>query len=127
MAFDASEARQRSQAISNAMTRLHREHVGRGPNTVRTIVGHDHIICFLEDLYTQVERTLLEHGEIEAVRQSRLAFQRAMEVQFVEMIESVSGRSVRQFMSQVSFDPDISVEIFVLDPINGDPVPIGIG
>ena len=29
-------------AISNAMTKLHRERYGRGPNSVRTVVGHDH-------------------------------------------------------------------------------------
>jgi uncharacterized protein YbcI len=126
MGYDAGEARQQAQAISNAMTRLHHEHVGRGPNAVRTIVGHDHVICFLEDLYTQVERTLLDGGEEDAVKESRLAFQRTMESKFVEMIESNTGRSVRQLMSQVSFDPDISVEIFVLHPVDGETVPDGV-
>ena len=126
MGYDAGEARKEAQAISNAMTRLHHEHVGRGPDSVRTIVGHDHVICFLEDLYTQVERTLLDGGEEEAVKQSRLAFQRTMEGKFVEMVETNTRRTVRQFMSQVSFNPDISVEIFVLHPLDGDAPPDGI-
>ena len=65
-------------AISNAMTKLHRERYGRGPNSVRTVVGHDHVICFLEDIYTTAERTLIESGEAGAVVEMRLAFQRAM-------------------------------------------------
>jgi len=65
-------------AISNEMTRLHRERYGRGPDSVRTAVGHDHVICFLEDIYTTADRTLIESGEAGAVVEMRLAFQRAM-------------------------------------------------
>jgi uncharacterized protein YbcI len=115
-----------AQEISNAMTKLHRDHTGRGPNSVRTGVGHDYVICFLEDLYTQVERTLLEAGEQEAVRASRLAFQRTMEPEFVAVVEKATGRKVRAFFSQVSFDPDISLEAFALEPNGSDPAPEGV-
>ena len=108
------------------MTKLHREYYGRGPNSVRTLVGHDHVICFLEEIYTPVERTLLESGETEAVRQTRLAFQRAMETRFVAAIEEIVGRKVRSFLSQVTFDPDISVEVFVLERDGADPAPQGV-
>jgi len=113
-------------AISNAMTKLHREYYGRGPRSGSTVVGHDHVICFLEDIYTTVERTLLEGGELEAVREIRLAFQRTMESRFTAAVEEVMGRKVRSFLSQVTFDPDISVEIFVLEPDHQDPAPEGI-
>ena len=119
MASDLGERGPRASAISNAMTKLHRDHYGRGPDTVRTILGEDHVICFLEDLYMPVERTLLDAGEIEAVKNTRLAFQRAMETRFVEAIETATGRKVRAFLSQIHIDPDISCEIFVLEP-DGD-------
>jgi uncharacterized protein YbcI len=124
-ATDSGESASRAAAISKAMTKLHRDHYGRGPDSVRTVVGYDHVICFLEDLYTTVERTLLERGEIEAVRQTRLAFQRAMEPTFVAAIEEVMGRKVRSFLSQVSFDPDVSVEIFILERDHQEPAPEG--
>jgi uncharacterized protein YbcI len=108
------------------MTRLHREHYGRGPNNVRTVVGHDHVIVFLEDLYTPVERTLLDAGEDEAVRQTRHAFQRTMGPTFTALVEETTGRKVRSFLSQVSFDPDISVEVFVLEGDHADPAPEGV-
>jgi uncharacterized protein YbcI len=104
--------------ISNAMSRFHRDFYGRGPDTVRTVVGRDHVITFLEGTHTPVERTLLDAGEAEAVIETRLAFQRAMKSKFVECIEEVTGRKVRAFLSQVSIDPDISAEIFVLESID---------
>ena len=113
-------------AISNAMTKLHRERYGRGPRGVRTVVGHDHVICFLEDIYTPAEQTLLEAGEAGAVIEMRLAFQRAMQSPFTEMVESITGRKVRAFLSQTHIDPDISCEIFVLEP-SGAAVPEGVG
>jgi len=103
------------------MTRLHREHHGRGPDTVRTIVGEDHVICFLEDIYTPAERTLVEAGELDAVRESRHAFQRAMESRFVDAVEETTGRTVRAFLSQTHIAPDISCEVFVLEPVGSEP------
>lgn len=104
-----------AQAISNAITKLQRDHYGRGPESVRTVVGYDHIICFLENTFMPVERTLIDAGETAAVRETRLAFQRAMEQRFVSTIEEISARKVRAFLSTVSLNPDISVEVFVLE------------
>jgi uncharacterized protein YbcI len=101
--------------ISNAMSRFHRDYYGRGPDTVRTVIGRDHVITFLEGTHTPVERTLLDAGESEAVIETRLAFQRAMKSKFVDCVEEATGRKVRAFLSQVSMDPDISAEIFVLE------------
>jgi uncharacterized protein YbcI len=115
MSSDPSQDRQTAQAISNAITKLQRDHYGRGPESVRTVVGYDHIICFLENTFMPLERTLLDAGEKAAVRETRLAFQRAMEDRFTTAVEEISGRKVRAFLSQVSLDPDISVEVFVLE------------
>jgi uncharacterized protein YbcI len=103
--------------ISNAMSRLHRDFYGRGPDTVRTVVGRDHVITFLEGTHTPVEKTLLDAGEADAVIETRLAFQRAMKSKFVECVEEATGRDVRAFLSQVSMDPDVSAEIFLLEPV----------
>jgi uncharacterized protein YbcI len=115
-----------AQAISNAITKLQRDHYGRGPDSVRTVVGYDHIICFLENSFVPVERTLIDAGETAAVRETRLAFQRAMERRFVAIVEEISGRKVRAFLSQVSLNPDISVEVFVLARGDAEPAPEGV-
>ncbi len=113
-------------AISNAITKLQRDHYGRGPDSVRTLVGYDHIICFLENTLIPVERTLVEAGEVEAVRETRLAFQRAMETRFTNAVEEISSRKVRAFLSQVSLIPDIAVEVFVLERNEANLAPEGI-
>jgi uncharacterized protein YbcI len=118
-----------STVISNGLSKLHREYYGRGPNSVRTVFGHDHVVTFLEDIYTPLEKTLVEAGETAAVEEVRRAFQRAMKERFIAVVEEATGRKVRAFMSEVSLDPDISAEIFVLERISADPdpAPEGVG
>ena len=127
MPSDPGHDKRSAQAISNAITKLQHDHYGRGPESVRTIVGYDHIITFLENTFMPVERTLLDAGEIDAVRETRLAFQRAMEPRFVSTVEKISGRKVRAFLSQVSLNPDISVEVFVLERSDAAAAPEGLG
>lgn len=126
MSSEDERNRRSAQAISNAFTKLQRDHYGRGPESVRTVVGYDHIICFLENTFMPVERTLIEAGETEAVRETRLAFQRAMEYRFVNTVEEITGRKVRAFLSEVSLTPDISVEVFVLEKGETELAPEGV-
>jgi len=39
-----------------------------------------------------------------------------MEQPFVKVVESITGRKVRAYMSQVHTEPDIAAELFVLEP-----------
>ena len=126
MSSEDERTRRSAQAISNAFTKLQRDHYGRGPESVRTVVGYDHIICFLENTFMPVERTLIEAGETEAVRETRLAFQPAMEHRFVNTVEEITGRKVRAFLSEVSLTPDISVEVFVLEKGETELAPEGV-
>ena len=118
-----------STVISNGLSKLHRDHYGRGATSVRTVYGHDHVVTFLEDIYTLAERTLVEAGETEAVEEMRRAFQRAMRERFVAVVENATGRKVRAFLSEVSLDPDISAEVFVLQRAEPDHeiAPEGVG
>jgi uncharacterized protein YbcI len=109
-----------ASAISTAVSKLHREHYGRGATIARTVIQRNYVITFLEDIYTPVERTLLENGKEEAVRETRQIFQQAMRPQFTEAVEAITGRKVIQFMSQVAFGPDMAAEIFVLQPVEGE-------
>jgi uncharacterized protein YbcI len=107
-------------AVGNAITRLHREHYGRGATTTRTIYQRNHVVCFLEDIYTPVERTLIEADRSEDVRRTRQVFQDAMSKTFTAAVEDITGRKVIAFMSQVHIDPDLAAEIFVLEPRASD-------
>lgn len=102
--------------ITRQIVALHHEHYGRGPTKARTFLNGDYVTCFMEDIYTTVERTLIEAGRFESVRATRLTFQDAMEPRFREIIQSVTGRKVRAFLSQVYADPEAAVDAFVLEP-----------
>ena len=99
---------------------IHRERFGRGARRARTVMGADYVICFLEDIYTPVERTLIDAGRFEAVQATRNAFQDTMRQTFSEAVEELTGREVIGFLSQVHVDPDLAVETFILKSADGD-------
>jgi uncharacterized protein YbcI len=115
---EVSTIGRQAAAVSNAITRLHREHYGRGATVSRTVMQRNYVIAFLEDIYTPVERTLIEADRREAVKETRQIFQQAMRGQFSEAVEEITGRKVVAFMSQVHFEPDMAAEIFVLEPLD---------
>jgi uncharacterized protein YbcI len=107
---------QMAAAVSNAISGLHRTRYGRGAKRTRTVMGSDYVICFLEDVYTPAERTLIDAGKFETVRATRAAFQDTMREQFSAAVEEAVGRKVVGFLSQVHVDPDLSIETFILEP-----------
>jgi uncharacterized protein YbcI len=111
----AGERGKQAAAISNAIVGIHRQYFGRGASRARTVMGADYVICFLEDIYTPVERTLIEAGRFPAVQETRSAFQDTMRYKFSEAVEQVVGRKVVGFLSQVHVDPDLAVETFILE------------
>jgi uncharacterized protein YbcI len=113
---ESGERGKLAAALSNAILGLHREHFGRGANRARTVMGDEYITVFMEDVYTPVERTLIEAGRFSAVEETRHAFQETMREKFIAAVEELTGRKVAAFMSQVHVDPDLSVETFVLEP-----------
>ncbi|MDX6582963.1 MAG: hypothetical protein QOI10_2147 [Solirubrobacterales bacterium] len=103
--------------ISNAMVALHREHFGRGPGAAKCVIADEIVVCTLSDVFTHVERTLIEAGAGERVRDARQMHQRALEPAFRQTVEELTGRGVVAFLSSVHFDPDLAVEVFVLEPL----------
>jgi uncharacterized protein YbcI len=109
--------------VTKGMISLHRRFYGKGPTKAKTYVVNDTVVCVLEGGFTTVERTLIDEKDVEAVLQVRRSFQRAMEDHFTEVVESALGRKVIAYMSQIHADPDMAVELFVLEPrgeVEGD-------
>ncbi|HEV2814432.1 MAG TPA: DUF2294 domain-containing protein [Solirubrobacteraceae bacterium] len=103
--------------VSNEMVRLHKEQFGRGPTRTRSDwAGDDAIVCTLEDSMTPAERHLVEMGEHQRLRDTRLFFQYASEDAFRAAIERITGRKVRAFISGIDPKTDVSLEAFYLEP-----------
>jgi uncharacterized protein YbcI len=77
------------------------------------------IVSILRGGFTRVERTLLDTGEVDSVYQMRRSFQQAMEAEFRNVVEEATGRKVIAYMSSIHVDPDLAVELFVLEPLDG--------
>ena len=104
-------------AISNAVVRIYKEHFGKGPTKARTYYEGDVVTCVLSDVYTRAEHTLLSHGRTASVIHNRNELQEAVRTEFVTAVEQLTHRRVIGFFSGNQTDPDISVEVFVLAPI----------
>ena len=108
---------QLSAAISNTVVRALARTTGRGPTKARTTLGENGVFVVLQDSLTVGERTLTEAGEGAAVLDLRRRWQRVMEVDVRREIEELTGRKVVGFMSDNHIDPDLAVEVFVLEPL----------
>ena len=105
--------------ISTALVQLHSRYYGKGPTKAKTHMVDDTVVCILHGGFTTVERTLIDEKDVEAVLQVRRSFQRAMERHFTAVVEEALGRKVIAYMSQIHEDPDLAVELFVLEPGEG--------
>ena len=100
--------------ISNTAVALHREHFGRGPGAAKTHVSDNLVVCILSDVFTPVERTLIDAGQESRVRETRAAHRSATEDVYKERMEAVLGRSIEAHLSSIHVDPDVAVDVFVL-------------
>ena len=105
-----------SVAISNGMVQLLRQYTGRGPTKARTTIGRDHVLIMVRDSLTTGERTLVGAGFGDDVLSVRRRFQEVMGPEATRMIEELTGRVVVGFMSDNHMNPDLGVEVFILEP-----------
>ena len=105
-----------TSAISDAMASLLSRHTGRGATSSWTTFSRDLIVCVMGDALTTGEKNLVHYGRPEAVLSIRRAYQESMAQEAISIVEELSGRRVTAFMSNNHIDPDLAVEIFVLQP-----------
>jgi uncharacterized protein YbcI len=104
-------------AVTESMVALHRRYYHRKPVTAKTrMLGDDLLACVLGGIYTDVEKTMIEIQRAPTVRDTRSAFQNAMQQKFIAEVERLSGRSVTAFISDSHIGPDIEIELFMLTP-----------
>jgi uncharacterized protein YbcI len=104
-------------AISKTVVRALARTTGRGPTKARTTIGENGVFVVLQDSLTIGEQTLADHGEGQAVLDLRRRWQRVMQADVSQEIEQLTGRKVIGFMSDNHIDPDLAVEVFVLESL----------
>jgi uncharacterized protein YbcI len=102
--------------ISRGAVRLMRDYTGRGPTKARTTINHDSVMIVLADTLTKGERKLAHGGKAARVAEVRHDFQLVMRDDLIALVERELERKVIAFMSDNHIDPDLAVEIFILEP-----------
>ncbi len=109
--------------ISNAISHMHKQFVGRGPTNARTTVDGNLVVCLLEGGYTRAEQTLEDNDHGDVVAAGRLGLQDAMREAMIGAVERTLGRSVLSFMSANDIRQNLQVEVFVLSASGAEPGP----
>jgi uncharacterized protein YbcI len=109
-------------SISNELVALHRRQFGRGPTETKTFLLDDMLVCVMHDVFLPAEKTLIEAGQIECVRQARQRHQDAVRGEVEAPVARLTGRTVMGSVTAVHSDPDMAIEMFVLGPSTGEAV-----
>jgi uncharacterized protein YbcI len=108
-------------AVSDAMVALHQRYHQRAPVTAKTLLLDDELlVCVLEGVYTDVEKTMIELQRTAIVRETRRAFQTAMQHKYITEVERLSGRDVLSFISNHHVGPDLEIQLFMLKPFDSE-------
>jgi uncharacterized protein YbcI len=110
------EAKPAGMMISTGVVQLLHEYTGRGPTKAKTVIDDDMVTVVLGDTLTKGESKLVEKGRSARVLEVRHDYQLIMCGELTDLVERNLGRKVVAFMSQNHIDPDIAVEVFVLEP-----------
>jgi uncharacterized protein YbcI len=101
--------------ISTEVVKTFKEYYGKGPTSAKSYMFDDMLFVVMRGGLNASEKFLLEKDEVDVVRQYRQTFENRMNEILSEKIEELTGRKVIAFNSQILFDPDMSIEIFVFD------------
>jgi uncharacterized protein YbcI len=101
--------------VSNTVVGLYKRLYGKGPTKARSYYLDGVVVTVLRGGLTRAEITLVESGKADVVSRQRQEFQEAVRDEFMSAVGEVLGRRVVAFMSTMHHDPDVSVEVFVLD------------
>jgi uncharacterized protein YbcI len=104
-----------NQAIANAVVHVYRARVGRGPTMANAFFRGNVVVVVLHDPFTIAERSLLADANHAAVRQVRRELERTMRDALAEAVGAATGCRIDAVMSDIHIDPDVSVEVFLLD------------
>ena len=112
-----TERRSAARRLTQAMVAFHKRYHHRKPVSAKTLMlGDDLLACVLGGVYTDVEKTMIEIQRKTIVQETRNELQNAMQANFIEAVERLTGRGVVGFISIHHVGPDIEIELFLLTP-----------
>ena len=104
-------------AVTDAMVEFHQRYHDRSPVVGKAVLlGEELLACVLGGVDSDVEKTMVDLQGATILQETRSPFQEEMQDRFIAMVQRLSGRGVRAFISNSRLDPDIEIELFMLKP-----------
>jgi uncharacterized protein YbcI len=113
--LESKEGESLLSAISREMVKAMKTYYGRGPTKAKSYLVDDLLFVVMRGGTTEGEKTLLEAGMADTVREFRQKFENLMAERLVGTVEQLTDRKVLTYQSQILFDPEVVVEMFVFD------------
>ena len=97
--------------LSREVVQLHARMYGRGPTKAQSFITDTYALCVVQEVLTRGERTMIENGYGDRVREGRQTFFEIARPEMISIVEGLTARSVTGAFSQ--FDPTLDTEVFV--------------
>ena len=106
-----------AMAICNAITGALKRSSGKGPTKVKAYSTHDHVAVVVQDMLTTLERTLVQDGHEQLVREARQVLTGRVAKQCRTTIEQATGRRVVGWQTEVNPSADRAITLVQLQPL----------
>jgi len=105
-----------SMQISTEIAQIYKAHYGRGPTKITAHQLPDAVVCLLEDVNTPIHDALLTHGQEQLAQSVHGQLQMAMADQMREVVERLTGRTVRGYVPGFNTAINATTDVFYLEP-----------
>lgn len=102
-------------AVTREVVRIHTAAIGRGPKKSYSFHSGDTLVTVLLEVLTRAEQNLVSYQEGDSVLAMRRLSQRAMAEEMKAAVTRLTGRRVLAFMSDNHLDPDMAIQVFILE------------
>jgi uncharacterized protein YbcI len=103
-------------ALANATVAVKKRCHGEGSTGDKRWILDDDVSVAMEHRLTRNEETVPETGRDGVARTYRPAFQKSVSEATMAAVHEITGSRVVTYHSQIIFDPERTLEIFVLEP-----------
>ena len=101
--------------LATAIVQRYRDRFGRGPTEARAYVGDDYALVILGSAQTEVERSLVQGGELDSVELLRRRIRQMAAPEFCEVTEEIVRRKVVAMLGDHNAVANTTVLVFLLE------------
>ena len=103
-------------AVTRELVRIHTAAIGRGPKKSYSFHSGNVLVTVLLEVLTRAEQSLVARNEADTVLATRRVLQRTISRDMVAAVERLTERKVIAHMADNHVDPDMAVQVFILEP-----------